>query len=374
MVPGREPTGAHLESAHREKQVNHTTEDNPRHPDYLLLAHRWSGLIGAPFLVLSILLAVGLSHAKLLDGLSERLYDSRPIPRVALKEAIQPGSWDQALQIAQQVTGARGQVITSRDENTLVVQAFVEHSHDPQVMKTNPHTHVVIDTRTMRVVDIRDKHTSLVSMGHRIHAFRLLDVEYLSLSLASSIALLTLLITGALLAWRRGEEKLPPSRLWHIRLGQATGLLLVIITVTTLDFEFNLLGQPNRDASHPIPAVHLAEPLQPGSLDQARQLVRQATGTLPKGAYIHYSKGKVKFSEAGDGIGGRSVWVDTNTMTIKRITDWRNDRQALMFILHDGRWLGGLNAFNVNDTVALILLWLVLGGVALYLSRERTVT
>lgn len=59
-------------------------------------------------------------------------------------------------------------------------------------------------------------------------------------------------------------------------------------------------------------------------------------------------------------------------MTVKRITDWRNDNQALLFIVHDGRWLGGLNAFNINDAVALILLWLVAGGWMLYRSGQRS--
>lgn len=48
----------------------------------------------------------------------------------------------------------------------------------------------------------------------------------------------------------------------------------------------------------------------------------------------------IKFSEVGDGIGGKSVWMDANKMTLNRITDWRNDKQAfVMFMLHDGRFL-----------------------------------
>lgn len=342
-------------------------------PDYLLMLHRWSGLVAAPFLILSILLALGLSHPRLLNQLSETLYDSLPIPQVALSEEIRPGSWDQALKLAQRVTGAQGQVVTSRDKDTLVVQAFMAHSHEPQVMKSNPRTQVVIDTQTMRVVAIRDKHTSLVNMGHAIHAFRFLDVEYFSLSLVSVLSLSALLITGALLAWRQHQidRKYTRPLLWHARLGQATGLLVIIIIITVLDFEFVILGQQNRETSHPIPAVRIAGQVRPGSIDQAREIVKQAIGISPQGAYIRYSQGKVKFSEAGDGIGGRSVWVDLDTMTISRITDWRNDRQALMFILHDGRWLGGMNAFNINDATALVLLWLVLGGVALYVSRKR---
>jgi uncharacterized iron-regulated membrane protein len=240
-------------------------------------------------------------------------------------------------------------------------------------MKTNPFTQVVIDTRTMRVVDIRNKHTSLVSMGHSIHAFRLLDVEYFSLALVTSLSLLILVITGALLAHRRRHGEAPttgPLR-WHIRLGQATILLAGIIILTSVDFEFNLLGQQNQAASHPIPQVRLPDPLQPGSLDQVREIAKQAIGSSPKGAYIRRNQGEVKIFEAGDGIGGKSVWIDMDTMSIKRITDWRNDRQALMFILHDGRWLGGLNAFNINDATALVLLWLVLGGVALYRKRRK---
>ena len=83
-------------------------------PDYLLLLHRWSGLIAAPFLMLSVALAIGLTHTGLLNRLSELIYDSQPIPKITLSEKIQPGSWDQALKLANLVTGKQAKVITSR--------------------------------------------------------------------------------------------------------------------------------------------------------------------------------------------------------------------------------------------------------------------
>jgi len=340
--------------------------------DWLLLAHRWVGLLGAPFLLTSILLAMSLTHTGLLNALSAAIYDSKPIPKLNLMEPVVPGSWDQALRLAKLATGKDGHVITSRDANVVDVQSFENHSHDPEVAKANPHTQLLIDTRTMSIVRIEDKTTSLVSQGHGIHAFRFFGIGWLSLATISSISLLALLITGGALAWRdrKAGRQYEMASLWHVRLGQATGVLIVVVALTTLDFEFSLFGDGDRTASHPIPVLQLSEPVRPGSIDQARHLAELAIGAAPRAVFIQGPQ-SLKFSEAGDGIGGKSVWVNGETMAIKRVSDWRNDRQALTFILHDGRWLGGMNAFNINDAAALGFLFLTISGVFVLLRRRH---
>lgn len=342
--------------------------------DWLCLVHRIAGLIAVPFLTLSILLAVSLTHTHLLNALSEKVYPSLPIPQVRLDEPVKSGSWEQALKVGKLAVGADAHVITTRDENTIVLQSFAEHTHDPEVAKTNPQTQLLIDTRTMEIVRVQDKHTSLVSMGHGIHAYRFMGINAFSLSTVSSIALLVLLVSGGMLAWRdrKAKKNYERASLWHVRFGQAIGVFMIIIALTTLDFEFSFFGQPNKTASHPIPAVQLNEPVRLGSLDQARRLAELATGAAPRAVFIRDGGNDLKFSEEGDGIGGKSVWMNANTMTINRITDWRNDKQALMFILHDGRWLGGMNALNIYDVAATIMLFLVINGVAVFLRKRRT--
>lgn len=342
--------------------------------DWLYLVHRIAGLIAVPFLFVSIVLAVSLTHTKLLNALSEIIYPSLPIPLVKFDEPAKPGSWEQALRVVRQATGKEAHVITMRDENTIVVQAFGEHSHDPQAAKTNSSTQLLIDTRTMNIVRVQDANTSLVSKGHGIHAYRFMGIDGLSLSTVSSIALLVLLVSGGLLAWRdrKAQKKYARVSFWHVRLGQAIGVFVIIIALTTLDFEFSFLGQPDKSTSLPIPAVQLNEPVRPGSVDQARHLAELATGAAPRAAFIRDGGNDIKFSEEGDGIGGKSVWMNANTMTINRITDWRNDKQALTFILHDGRFLGGMNALNIYDVVAMIMMFLVINGVAIFLRKRKS--
>lgn len=332
--------------------------------DWLYRVHRIAGLIAVPFLAVSIVLAVSLTHTQLLNALSEKLYPSLPVPLVKFDEPITPGSWEQALRVAKLATGADAHVITMRDENTLVLQAFGQHSHDPEAAKSNSRTQLLIDTRNMEIVRVQDASTSLVSKGHSIHAYRFLGVEIFSLSALSSVALLVLLVSGGMLAWRdrKAGKKYERASFWHVRLGQAIGVFIVVIALTTLNFEFSFLGSSDKTATHPIPTVQLSEPVRPGSLDQARHLAELAIGVAPRAVFIRDGGNDLKFSGEGDGIGGKSVWMNANTMTINRITDWRNDRQSLLFIVHDGRWLGGMNALNIFDVVAMIMLFLLLGG------------
>jgi len=341
--------------------------------DGVLLLHRAVALLATPFLLVSIVLAVGLTHTQLLSRLSEAIYPSLPIPPVHLDEPVQAGSWEQALKVAKLVTGLDGQVITTRDEHTAIVQGFAQHTHDPAVAKTNPQTQVLVDTRTMSVVRVQDKTTSLVSQAHGVHAIRFFGIHGFSIATISALALLALLLSGGVLAWRDGKagKSYGRSTFWHVRLGRVIGVFVVVISLTTLDFEFSLLGPADRTVSHPIPVVQLNEPVRPGSLDQARRLAELVTGAVPRAVFIRKNGDDLKFSQAGDGIGGKSVWLNANTMSINRITDWRNDSQALKFILHDGRFLGGMNALNLYDVVALILLLLVLGGLMLFWRKRR---
>ena len=332
-----------------------------------ILVHQVIGLIAVPFLLISIAIAVSLTHTKLLLALSEAIYPSLPIPQVALDEAVQPGSWDQALRLAKAAVGTDAHVIGTRSDNVVSVSAFAQHSHDPVVAMTNPQTQLLIDTQVMRIVRVDDKTTSLFSQAHGVHAYRFFGIEWASIAFISAVSLLALLATGGVMAWldRRAAKVYARRSRWHVRVGQVTGLLTIAVAVTTLDFEFNFF-QRDRTASHPIPAVSLDEPIRRGSIDQARTLVAKAIGATPRAVFIQGTD-RIKFSEAGDGIGGKSVWVDGETMTIERITDWRNDAQALSFIIHDGRWLGGMDAFNINDAAALGFLFLTISGVVIRL-------
>lgn len=340
--------------------------------DWLYLIHKFTGLVASPFLLTSLVLAVGLTHTRLLTTLSESIYPSLPIPHVRLDEPVRPGSWDQALKVARLAVGTNGQVITMRDENTVVVQAFEHHGHDPKVARTNPQTQLLIDLRSMAIVRVQDKTTSLVSQAHGIHAIRFFGLQGFSIATISALALLVLLISGGMLARRDGKAGKTYDRLsrWHVRLGRACAVFVVIVSLTTLDFEFSLFGRSDSTASHPIPAARLSEPARPGSIDQARKLVAQSIGSAPRAVFVRKGGDDVKFSEVGDGIGGKSVWMNVNTMAIHRITDWRNDKQAFLFILHDGRFLGGMNAVNIYDVLALIL-WLQVIGAGWMSLRKR---
>ncbi|MDX9742122.1 MAG: PepSY-associated TM helix domain-containing protein [Gammaproteobacteria bacterium] len=355
------------------KESTHVSPSVASARDWLARIHGLAGLVSIPFLLVSILLAVALTHTQLVNALSEMIYPSLPIPVIELGEPVEPGSWDQARRIARLVAGSDGQVITMRDENIAVVQAFVRHSHDPEVMATNPRLQVLIDLRDMRILRIQDRTTSLVTQAHMIHAFRFFGIHALSVSTISSVLLVVLLASGAMLARldRRAGRAYEGVAAWHVRLGRLIGLFVVIIVLTTLHLEFGLFGRGDRAASLPLPDVGLEGPVRPGSIDQARRLAGMAIGTLPRAAFIRGDGADVKFSEAGDGIGGKSVWMNANTMTVERMTDWRNDRQALNFIIHDGRWLGGMNALNINDIGALILLLVVISGGVLNAGRWR---
>ena len=340
-------------------------------PDGVRLVHRLAGLIAVPFLLVSIVLALGLSHAAWLHALSDAIYPTRTIPQVQLDEPVRPGSWDQALRLAQAAVGAPGHVITTRRDHVVAIGGFAVHAHDPQAATHNPQTVVLVDTTAMRIVRVEDRHTSLFTQAHGVHAYRFFGIDGLGVSTLSALALLVLLGTGVMLARRdrqAGRTWTPASRR-HVWAGRVLGLFMLLMAVTTLDFEFGFL-RGGRSASHPLPAVRLDEPVQPGSIDQARRLAERAIGAAPRGVFIRAAN-DLKFSEAGDGIGGASVWVDGTTQTLNRITDWRNDVQALTFIVHDGRWLGGLNAFNINDAAALGLLFLTLSGVGIWRTRRR---
>ena len=344
--------------------------DQPRWIRSVTLIHRIAGLIAIPFLLISIAIAVSLTHAQALLALSEAIYPSQPIPQVTLDEPIQPGSWDQALHLAALAAGAEARVIGSRSADVIAVSAFGAHSHDPDAAAVNPQTQYLIDTREMRIIRAEDRTTSLFSKAHGVHAFRFFDIEWASVAFVSSVALLLLLVTGAAIGWhdRRAGKIYRPLGRWHLRVGQVTAIFTVVVAVTTLDFEFNFFAR-DRSTSHPIPAIVVDEPVRPGSIDQARAVVAKAIGAQPRSVFIQ-GPDRLKFSEEGDGIGGKSVWVDGRSMTITRISDWRNDVQALSFIIHDGRWLGGMNAFNINDAVALGFLFLTLSGAVIVLRRR----
>lgn len=350
------------------------TPTSPQSPAWLkvaVLAHRIAGLVGMPFLVISIVIAVSLTHTKLLLALSEAIYPSLPIPQVVLDEPVQPGSWDQTLRLARLAAGADAHVVGTRSDRMVSVSGFAQHSHDLAAAKSNPQIQYLIDTTDMRIVRVEDKTTSIFSQAHGVHAYRFFGIEWASVAFFTTVALIVLLVTGALMGWHDHRAAKSYARIsrWHVRIGQAVALLTVAIAITTLDFEFDWF-RSDRTSTHPIPVVALVEPIQPGSIDQARRLVGMAIGTTPKSVFIQKAD-RLKFSEEGDGIGGKSVWVNPRTMTVTRITDWRNDNGTLSFIIHDGRWLGGMNAFSINDAVASGLLFLAISGAMIYLRSQH---
>lgn len=341
------------------------TAARPAHT-FARAVHLIVGLVALPFLLVSIVLAMALTHPVALHALSAAIYPSLPIPAAAPAGPVQPGSWDQALALANAAHGTPAHVITTRGDHLVEIGAFDSHDHDPNARSVNPRTLYLIDTDTMRIVRVEDRHTSLFNQGHGIHAYRFFGVEWLSVSMISAVALLLLLVSGVWLA--RGSLRTDDAGARrHVRAGQVLALFIVLISLTTLDFEF-LVFNRSGDATHAIPPVTPEGPIHPGSIDQARALAARAIGAVPQSVFIRGAD-ELKFSQAGDGIGGSSVWVDAEHMRIERITDWRNDPQALSFIIHDGRWLGGMNAFNIHDAAALGLLYLTISGV--WLARQR---
>jgi hypothetical protein len=325
--------------------------------------HRWVAVIAAPFFLVSIVLAVGLSHQDLLSRWSEDLWDSQPLPAVALDEPVRPGSWEQALQLAKLAVGKDGHVITTRSDGKAVVQAFESHSHDPAVAQANRHIRVIIDTASMRIARMDDRDRSLASLAHGVHAWQFMDLPHANVTTVSSVGLILLVVTGMWGAWVDRHASRPPraAARSHFVLGALLIPLLLVIAFTSMQLEFGWLLQGDRKASLPIPVASMADPVQAGSLDQAKALAERVAGAPMRAVFIRETS-DWKFSEAGDGIGGQSVWLDAQTMKVSRITDWRNDPQSLTFIIHDGRWLGGLNAVNIHDLAALGLLLLIVSG------------
>jgi uncharacterized iron-regulated membrane protein len=155
---------------------------------------------------------------------------------------------------------------------------------------------------------------------------------------------------------------------WHAMLGRIFIIFIFIVAITTIFLEFPIPTYNGK--SKPILDIQLSEPIKPGSVDQAMRVAELATGVKLKALFIR-SKDDIKFSEAGDGIGGKSVFVDPNTMKVTKIVDWTNWGDALVFILHDGRWMGGMNAFNINDITALVILFLTVTGWVIYIRKIR---
>lgn len=351
---------------------NFIPQPTPKRLDWVCRIHKLSGLLCAPFLLISIVLAVGLTHSKLLDRLSCRLFETKPIPSVSLHEPLQPGSWGQAMKLAKLAMGCDASFLRARDNHHVVVQGFKSQCMGAKTPLSSRRTALVVDTRTMKIVRIEDKSNSLVSMGLSIHDFRFFDISWFSIASISAVSLSVLLMTGGVLAMRdrkAGRQYSMPVLL-HVRLGQTIGLFIVIIVLTTLHFEFQIFGKPDNAGSLPIPVLSLSEPVRPGSMDQARRLAELAINAPVNGVFCSRD-GNLRFSEYGDGFGGKSILINANAMTVKRITDWSNFKTTLIFYLHDGRWLGGMNALNVNDVVALLLLFLIFGGTSIAGRNRR---
>lgn len=330
--------------------------------------HRLAGWIALPFLTLSLLIALGLTHGSALHALSEALFDSLPISPVTLDEPVKPDSWDQALKLAGMAHGGTGRVITTRGPHRLEVGGFSSRHDHGKTDRSMP-TLYLIDSASMRILRTEGGRNSLFLMAHGMHAFRFFGVDWLSVAAITSFSLVTLLVSGLMIGavdGKLGKRYSGASRL-HLLLGRIVSLPVLVIVLTTLHLEYPMIRNAS-STSHPIPQGLLTSAPTMGSLDQARQLAAQVIGRPPEGAFIR-GDNMIKFSEAGDGIGGLSVVVNAATLSVQKITDWRNDFSTLVFVLHDGRWLGGMNAFNVNDAAALVLAFLAVSG--LWIGRRR---
>ena len=162
--------------------------------------------INAFFLLVSIVLAMALTHPAALHALSAAIYPSLPIPAAAPAGPVQPGSWDQALALANAAHGTPAHVITARSDHLVEIGAFDSHDHDPNATSVNPRTLYLIDTDSMRIVRVEDRHTSLFNQGHGIHAYRFFGLEWLSVSMISAVALLLLLVSGVWLAITQQQD------------------------------------------------------------------------------------------------------------------------------------------------------------------------
>lgn len=340
--------------------------------------HRISALITAPFILTSVVIALALTHVQAVNEFSRSILPSKPIPNVRLAEPIKSGSWEQALKLANLAMQSDGKVITTARPNEVVIQGFGKRSHDIQHAKQNSNMRVYVDTTNMTITRMEDRENSLVLKAHAMHGFRLFNMRYLSLSVMTTLGLTIAFVTGMMLYTGKGSYQGKGLSKWHYTLGVWSSAFLVIMIITTLMMEFSLFsGFGNKkDASHEIPAISLNVPKQLGSLDQGREVVKLAIGTMPKAAFIRDNGNSVKFSEVGDGIGGKSVYVNINKQEILKITDWRNDMQAFMFIIHDGRFLGGMNKFNIYDLGALILAFEIISGLIIFAkqaSKKKTI-
>ncbi|TCJ15176.1 PepSY domain-containing protein [Parasulfuritortus cantonensis] len=343
----------------------------PARADRLTRLHRCVGLAAAPFITLSLLLAVALTHPAALHATSARLFDSRAIPAVALAEPVRPGAIDQTVALVARAHGARPNVVVLDRTGLARVGGFAG-GHDHAGSRAPRHTTYVVDIRRQAIVRVEDLGNSLFLIGHGIHAYQWFGIDGLNLASVTACALLALLTTGLAMRVRdrrAGRSGSPPLR-WHARLGLWSAPFTLVIAVTTLMFDFPALLPAPDPASRPIPALALAEPLHPGSLDQAAQLAERALGSRPHSYYLG-ADGRVKLAGFGADIAGDAVVVDTRSMRIERIEDWRNNPVSAAFIVHDGRYLGGLDGFNIMDAVALVLFYLTWGGAAAAWRRWR---
>lgn len=340
--------------------------------DWLTRLHRYVGLAGAPFITLSLFLAVGLTHPATLHALSARLFASAPIPACGLEELVRPGSIDQTVALVTRAHGLAPGVVVVDRQGLARVGGFVgEHRHGADGRPR--HTTYVVDTRQQAIVRVEDIGSSLFLMGHGIHAYQWFGIDGLNLASVTSIALLVLLVTGVAMAVRdrRSGRSYHRRTRRHVLIGLGTGVFTLVIVVTTLMFDFPALLPDARLPSRPIPAVGLDEAPRPGSLDQAARLAERLLGS-PPGSYFLRADGRVKLAGFGRDRDGTALVVDTRSMRIERLEDWRNNLLSAAFIVHDGRYLGGLDGFNIMDAVSLALLYLTWGGTAIAWRRRRS--
>jgi hypothetical protein len=332
--------------------------------------HRYLGLAALPFIVLSVLIALALTHTAVLHALSARLFASLPIPPVALYDTVRPGSLEQVAALAALAHGSDPRVITVGPNGMARVTGFGNnHDHHGGGSGPSPSVTYLIDTDRMMIRRVEDETNSLFILGHNIHAYDFLGVRRLNLGTVTALAMLALVVTGWIVAQQLRGRKSRLGR-WHAWTGKVTALLLLLIAFTTLALEFSEeIMTADNPPSLAIPEVTLDERLRPRSIDQGMRVAERATGSRPHSFYLR-PDGTMKFTDfAGDNL-FTAVYVDGDTMRIKRMEDARNNYNSLVFLLHDGRIFGGMNSLNIADLVGLALLFSGFSGLALHLRRR----
>jgi hypothetical protein len=349
------------------------------------------GFVFGIVVIIALLLALPLAHTGLSAKISQQVWASRAIPATQLKEPIRQYSLDQAFRLATQAYNSDPNIISPEvramyedkpcvvafDDNSNVIRVgvFMPKPHKPGEHSTNHdatlHLSYIVDGNTMKVIRINDDYNSLVSITQAVFIYEFFGIHGLNLSNISAVVLLLMLISGIVMFIRDAGAQGKYNRLStaHRYMGVSVSIFIAIISVTSLMFNFPALFSA-KTPSLPIPNVVLNESVHSGSMDQAVRLVTLVMGAKPHIIFT-LPNNNLSLSNFTNDNTGKSVIINTNTMTITRIEDWSNSPRMLTYILHDGRYLGGRDIFTINDVAAMAMIFMVISGWAIYVQKLR---